>query len=152
VPAGVERAGGQAHLGKALKVKGKISGVEDLHVDGEVEGTIELEQHAVTIGPNGQVNADIKARQVTVLGRLTGSVTAGERVEIRKTGSMEGDVTTNRIVIEDGAVFRGRIDIVKPEEVSAKPKPVAGSEKSAAQAAPLAKSAAAAPGGAPADK
>lgn len=111
----VERKGGQALIGKSLKVKGTITGHEDLYVDGEIEGTVELEENSLTVGPNGNVNADVKARDITVLGRLTGNVRAGERIEIRKTGSLEGDLTTSRIVIEDGAVFRGSIDIVKPE-------------------------------------
>ncbi len=102
-------------IGKSLKVKGTITGHEDLYVDGEIEGAIELEENSLTVGPNGNVSADVKARDITVLGRLTGNVRAGERIEIRKTGSLEGDLTTSRIVIEDGAVFRGSIDIVKPE-------------------------------------
>ena len=119
-----ERRGGQAQIGKSLKVKGTVTGHEDLYVDGEIEGTIELEQNSLTVGPNGIVSADVAARDITVLGRLTGNVRAGERVEIRKTGSLEGDLTTSRIVIEDGAVFRGSIDITKP---AAAPKPAAGS-------------------------
>ncbi|MCB1019246.1 MAG: polymer-forming cytoskeletal protein [Acidobacteria bacterium] len=114
----VERKGGQALIGKSLKVKGAISGHEDLYVDGEIEGTIELEENSLTVGPNGNVNADVKARDITVLGRLNGNVRAGERIEIRKTGSLEGDIATSRIVIEDGAIFRGSIDIVKPGEAT----------------------------------
>ena len=102
-------------IGKSLKVKGTITGHEDLYVDGEIEGTVELEENSLTVGPNGNVSADVKARDITVLGRLTGNVRAGERIEIRKTGSLEGDLTTSRIVIEDGAVFRGSIDIVKAD-------------------------------------
>ncbi|MEZ5364659.1 MAG: polymer-forming cytoskeletal protein [Bryobacterales bacterium] len=105
-------------IGKSLKVKGAISGHEDLYVDGEIEGTIELEENSLTVGPNGNVNADVKAREITVLGRLNGTVRAGERIEIRKTGSLEGDIATTRIVIEDGAIFRGSIDIVKPGEAT----------------------------------
>ena len=114
----VERKGGQALIGKSLKVKGAISGHEDLYVDGEIEGTIELEENSLTVGPNGNVNADVKAREITVLGRLNGNVRAGERIEIRKTGSLEGDIATSRIVIEDGAIFRGSIDIMKPGEAT----------------------------------
>ncbi len=107
-------------IGKSLKVKGTISGHEDLYVDGEIEGTIELEENSLTVGPNGNVNADVKAREITVLGRLNGNVRAVERIEIRKTGSLEGDISTSRIVIEDGAIFRGSIDIVKAGEAPAK--------------------------------
>ena len=116
-----ERKGGQAQIGKSLKVKGTITGHEDLYVDGEIEGTIELEQNSLTVGPNGIVSADVAARDITIQGRINGNVRAGERVEIRKTGSLEGDLTTSRIVIEDGAVFRGSIDIAKPEAASPKP-------------------------------
>lgn len=120
-----------AQIGKSLKIKGSISGSEDLFVDGEIEGTIELEENNLTIGPNGNVNADVKARDITILGRLNGDVQAGERTEIRKTGSLSGNLRTSRIVIEDGAVFRGSIDIVKPGQASAGspiPKPVRKSE------------------------
>lgn len=117
----VERKGGQALIGKSLKIKGAISGHEDLYVDGEIEGTVELEENSLTVGPNGIVNADVKARDIKVLGKLTGNVRAGERVEISKTGSVEGDLTTTRIVIEDGAVFRGSIDIVKADQVGSRP-------------------------------
>lgn len=103
-----------AHIGKSLKVKGEISGSEDLYVDGEVEGTIQLNDNSLTVGPNGRVRANVSAQSITILGHLRGNVHAGERLEISKTGSLEGDLTTSRIVIEDGAVFRGSIDIVKP--------------------------------------
>ena len=103
-------------IGKSLKIKGTVTGHEDLYVDGDIEGTVELVENSLTVGPNGKVNADVTARDITVLGKLTGNVHAGERIEIRKTGSLEGDLTTSRIVIEDGAVFRGSIDIVKPEQ------------------------------------
>ncbi len=113
-----ESTRGQAMIGKSLKIKGAITGREDLYIDGEVEGTIELVENSLTVGPNGNVNADVTARDITVLGRLTGNVKAGDRIEIRKTGSLEGDLSTTRIAIEDGAVFRGSIDITKPEQGS----------------------------------
>ena len=117
-----------ATIGKSLKIKGTLGGLEDVYVDGEVEGNIELEENTLTVGPNGNISADVKAKNITVLGRLTGNVVAGERIEIRKTGSLEGAVTSTRIVIEDGAVFRGSIDIVKPEPPAIKvaPKGVPG--------------------------
>ena len=133
------KGGGQALIGKSLKIKGNISGHEDIYVDGEIEGTIELEENSLTVGPNGIVNADVKARDIKVLGKLTGNVRAGERIEITKTGSLEGDLVTSRIVIEDGAVFRGSIDIVKPDQVHARPAgsatKVNGADKSAEPAA-----------------
>ena len=101
-------------VGKSIRFKGEITGGEDLSVDGEVEGTIELPENSLTVGPNGNVRAHVKARSITVQGRLEGNVQASERIEIRKTGSLEGDLVTPRIVIEDGAQFRGSIDILKP--------------------------------------
>ena len=121
-PARAERAEQPStHIGKGLKIKGEISGGEDTYIDGEVEGTIDLNQNCLTIGPNGDVRAHVKVRSITVLGRLEGSVTAAEKIEIRKTGSLEGDLVTPRIVIEDGAVFRGSIDIVKPDVAQSSP-------------------------------
>jgi cytoskeletal protein CcmA (bactofilin family) len=106
--------GSGAHIGKSVKVKGEIAGSEDLLVDGEVEGKITLKDNNLTIGPNGNVRAEVTAHSITVLGRLVGNVRAADRVEIRKTGSLEGDMVTARIAIEEDAVFRGSIDIVKP--------------------------------------
>ena len=108
-----------AQIGKSLKLKGEITGNEDLYIDGEVEGRIELKEHSLTVGLNGKVHADVSARLITILGHLQGNVKAGERTEIRKTGSFEGELLTAQIVIEDGAVFRGSIDIVKPGQNAA---------------------------------
>ncbi len=118
----VERGGrSQAQIGKSLHLKGDISGSEDLYIDGEVQGTVELKENNLTVGPNGNLQANISARSITVLGRVQGDVRAGERIEIRKSGSIEGDLTTARIIIEDGAVFRGSIDIVQPGQLGAPP-------------------------------
>lgn len=125
-------------IGKSLKIKGTISGHEDLYVDGEIEGTVELSGNTLTVGPNGNVNADVKAQVISVQGRLTGNVQAGDRVEISKTGSLEGDLTTARIAIEDGAVFRGSIDITKPDaaaSAAAPAKPAINGAKAEAKAA-----------------
>jgi len=116
----VDGARGTAAIGKAVKINGQIISQEDLYVDGDVEGTIELIQHKLTIGPNGKVHAAIKAREVVALGSVQGNVEAGDRIEIRKDAKLIGDIKTARIVIEDGAYFKGSIDIVKPE-----PKPAA---------------------------
>ena len=107
-------SGSGAHLGKSVKVKGEITGSEDLIIEGEVEGKITLKGNNLTIGSNGNVRAEVTAHSITVLGRLEGNVHAADRVEIRKTGSLEGDLVTARIAIEEDAVFRGSIDIVKP--------------------------------------
>ena len=119
-----EGRGGPASIGKAVKVVGQIFSKEDLYVDGELEGTLEALEHKVTVGPNGTVKAAVKAREVVVLGAIHGNVEATERMDIRKDAKLVGDVRTARIVIEDGAYFKGSIDIVKPEQ---KPAPKAAS-------------------------
>jgi cytoskeletal protein CcmA (bactofilin family) len=114
---------GMATIGKGLAVKGSIGGSEDLYVDGEVEGAIELRENNITIGPNGKVHANVTARDIVVLGRIKGNVRAGDRLELRKTGSLIGDIVTARIIIEDGAYFKGSIDIQKPGVAAAPPAP-----------------------------
>ncbi len=94
---------------------------EDLTVDGEVEGALELQEHRLTVGPNGKVNANVKAREVVVLGTIHGNVEVGDRIDLRKDAKLVGDIKTVRIVIEDGAYFKGSIDIVKPEVAKAPP-------------------------------
>src|SRR5260221_10699827 len=112
-----ESTRGSASIGKAVKVNGQIYSKEDLYVDGDVEGTIELHDNKLTIGPNGKVHAAVKAREVVVLGTIQGNVDASDRLEIRKDGRLVGDIRTARIIIEDGAYFKGSIDIVKAEPV-----------------------------------
>jgi cytoskeletal protein CcmA (bactofilin family) len=107
-------SGEQATIGKSLFVKGEVSGSESLYVDGKVEGTINLPGNRVTVGRNGQVAANITAREVVVLGKVRGNVHASDRVDIRSEGSLTGDVAAARISIEDGAYFKGGIDIRKP--------------------------------------
>ena len=106
--------GEQATIGKSLVVKGEVSGSESLYIDGKVEGTINLPGNRVTVGRNGQVAANILAREVVVLGKVRGNVNASDRVDIRSEGSLTGDVAAARISIEDGAYFKGGIDIRKP--------------------------------------
>jgi cytoskeletal protein CcmA (bactofilin family) len=110
---------GSASIGKAVKIVGQIFSREDLYVDGDVEGTIELTEHKLTIGPNGNIRAGVKAREVVALGAIQGNVEASERIEIRKDAKLVGDIKTARIVIEDGAFFKGSIDIVKTEPKAA---------------------------------
>jgi len=98
-----------------VKINGQIYSKEDLYVDGDVEGTIELQEHRLTIGPNGKVHSSVKAREVVVLGNIQGNVDASDKLEIRKDARLVGDIKTARIIIEDGAYFKGSIDIVKPE-------------------------------------
>jgi cytoskeletal protein CcmA (bactofilin family) len=106
--------GEQATIGKSLIVKGEVSGSESLYIDGKVEGAINLPGNRVTVGRNGQVAANITAREVVVLGKVRGNVHASDRVDIRSEGSLTGDVAAARISIEDGAYFKGGIDIRKP--------------------------------------
>ena len=101
-------------IGKSVKVVGQIYSKEDLYVDGAVEGTLEASEHKLTIGPHGTIQASIKAREVLVLGTIQGNVEAFERLEIRKDAKLLGDIRTARIVIEDGAYFKGGVDIAKP--------------------------------------
>jgi cytoskeletal protein CcmA (bactofilin family) len=115
--------GGSATIGKAVKINGQIYSREDLYVDGDVEGTIELMDHKLTIGPNGKVHAGVKAREVVALGVVQGNVEASERIEIRKDAKLVGDIKTARIIIEDGAYFKGSIDIVKTEPKAAPSQP-----------------------------
>jgi cytoskeletal protein CcmA (bactofilin family) len=104
----------QATIGKSLVIKGEVTGSESLYIDGKVEGSIQLPGNRVTIGRNGQVAANINAREVVVLGKVRGNLTASDRVDIRNEGSLTGDVIAQRISIEDGAFFKGGIDIRKP--------------------------------------
>lgn len=99
-----------AHIGKSVVVRGELSGSEDLYLDGEVEGSIELRDHHLTIGPHGKVRAHVNARDVVVHGQLDGNVHGTERVELKKSAVLTGDIVTNRIVIEDGALFKGSIE------------------------------------------
>jgi len=115
-----------ATIGKSVIVKGELSGSEDLYVDGEVEGSISLRGQSLTIGPNGRVRANIEARNVIVHGRVDGNIQASDRVELRKSASLAGDISTARVAIEDGAFFKGSIDIQKAEPAPRlEPKPPA---------------------------
>jgi len=106
----------QASISKGLFIKGEITGSESLFIDGKVEGSINLNGNRVTVGRNGQVSASITAREVVVLGKVRGNVTAADRVDIRAEGALTGDVAAARISIEDGAFFKGGIDIRKPDQ------------------------------------
>src|SRR5580700_1312769 len=127
-------SGEQATIGKSLVIKGEVSGSESLYIDGKVEGSISLPGNRVTVGRNGQVAANVTAREIVVLGKVRGNVTASDRVDIRSEGSLTGDVTAQRISIEDGAFFKGGIDIRKPgsnekaaeakQNANSKPEPV----------------------------
>src|SRR6185312_17081333 len=104
-----------ANIGKSVVIKGELSGSEDLYLDGQVEGSIELRDHSLTIGPNGHVRANINAKEVIVQGKVERNITGTDRVELRKSAVQVGDIATQRIVIEDGAYFKGGIDIRKDQ-------------------------------------
>ena len=114
-----------ATIGKSVVVKGELSGSEDLYVDGQVEGSITLRGQSLTIGPNGRVRANVEARNVILHGQVDGNITASDRVELRKSASLRGDIATARIAIDDGAYFKGTIDIQKTEATKVEPKPQA---------------------------
>ena len=123
--AAVQAPTDQATIGKSMVVKGEVTGSESLYIDGKVEGAINLPGNRVTVGRNGQVSANISAREVVVLGKVKGNINASDRVDIRSEGALTGDVIAQRISIEDGAFFKGGIDIRKPGQ----DKPVAAESK-----------------------
>ena len=127
----------QATIGKSLVIKGEVTGSESLYIDGRVEGSINLAGNRVTVGRNGVVAANINAREIVVLGKVRGNLTASDRVDIRSDGSLTGDVVAARISIEDGAFFKGGIDIRKPgaNEKATDTKPVTNASAERAVAA-----------------
>ena len=108
-------SGKAAYIGPSIIIDGKITGSDDLVIDGRVKGSIKLADNSVTIGSSGVVEADVEAKELRVEGKLVGASKALDRIEITKTGSVEGEVTTSRIAVEDGAVFRGSVNIEKPD-------------------------------------
>ncbi len=128
--------GEQASIGKGLLIKGEITGSESLFIDGKVEGSVNLPGNRVTVGRNGQVAASVAAREIVILGKVRGNVSASDRVDIRAEGALTGDVMAARISIEDGAFFKGGIDIKKTEAKSAAAAPVAAPSAAAAPEPP----------------
>jgi len=118
-PAAAPPRPAQARVGRTVSVKGELAGNEELLIDGEFEGTIDLADSSLTVGPQGRVQADIRAREIVVEGTVRGNLRASDRLQISKSGNVVGDLVAARIVIEDGAYFKGSIDIQKPE--AAKP-------------------------------
>lgn len=106
-------------LGRSVILRGDLSGKEDLLIEGQFDGTINLPEHCVTVGAHGQIKAEIHARQVVILGSVTGNVAAREKIEIRKTGQVVGDLVAATIAIEDGAYFKGSIDILREQSQEA---------------------------------
>ena len=115
------------NIGKSVVIKGELNGSEDLTIEGQVEGTIELRDHVLTIGPNGKIKAQVFAKAVIVLGEVSGNVTATEKVDIREKGSVDGDIISPRVAIAEGAHFRGSVDMQRKGATSQAlaPKPAA---------------------------
>jgi cytoskeletal protein CcmA (bactofilin family) len=128
------------NIGKSVVIKGELNGSEDLTIEGQVEGKIELRQNVLTIGPNARIKAQVFAKSVVILGEITGNVTATDKVDIRDNGSVDGDIAAPRVAIAEGAHFRGSIDMQRAGEKSggkAEAKPESKPEsKPAAAAAP----------------
>jgi cytoskeletal protein CcmA (bactofilin family) len=108
-------------VSQAIRIQGEITGTEDVHVEGEIQGSIHLAAASLTVGPRGHVHAGIRARQVEVHGKVEGNIEAAERVLVGRSGAVVGDVVTQRIAIEDGAVLRGSVEILRPGEKRARP-------------------------------
>jgi cytoskeletal protein CcmA (bactofilin family) len=128
------------NIGKSVVIKGELNGSEDLTIEGQVEGKIELRQNILTIGPNGRIKAQVFAKAVIILGEVTGNVTATEKVDIRDNGSVDGDIASPRVAIAEGAHFRGSIDMQKSggkpaEKVESKPASQPAASPAAAQTA-----------------
>ena len=151
-PRGLEKT---VNIGKSVIIKGELNGSEDLTIEGQVEGKIELRQNVLTIGPNGKIKAQVFAKSVIILGEVTGNVTATEKVDIRDNGSVDGDIAAPRVAIAEGAHFRGSIDMQraggkpgekggenkgggesKPAEAKAEQKPAQAPAAAAAQPTP----------------
>jgi cytoskeletal protein CcmA (bactofilin family) len=132
---GLEREKTTVNIGKSVVIKGELSGSEDLTIEGQVEGKIELRQNVLTIGANARIKAQVFAKAVIILGEVTGNVTASEKVDIRDNGSVDGDIASPRVAIAEGAHFRGSIDMqragVKGGEAKAESKPAPAVTQSA---------------------
>jgi cytoskeletal protein CcmA (bactofilin family) len=137
----------KVNIGKSVIIKGELSGSEDLTIEGQVEGKIELRQNVLTIGPNAKIKAQVAARAVVVEGHVQGNITTSEKIEIRDKGSVEGDLSSPRVAIADGAHFRGSIDMQhakSTEKPAADARPAAASSTPSVTAVPAAAAASAA--------
>ena len=131
------------NIGKSVVIKGELNGSEDLTIEGQVEGTIQLRDHVLTIGPNGKIKAQVFAKSVIVLGEIIGNVTASEKVDIRDKGSVDGDIISPRVAIAEGAHFRGSVDMqrktaaaTQPQAQTQKPVPTITPQPQASQPQP----------------
>ncbi len=114
-----------ASIGKSIVINGELSGSEDLTIEGRVDGKIELRNHVLTIGANGRITAQVTAKSIIVFGHVTGNLAASEKVDIRETGSVEGDIVAPRVAIADGSHFRGSIDMQRKDSPMVKDNVVA---------------------------
>jgi cytoskeletal protein CcmA (bactofilin family) len=105
-----------ASIGKSIVINGELSGSEDLTIEGRVDGKIELRDHILTVGSNGRIKAQVSAKAIVVLGQVTGNLNATEKVDIKETGSVEGDIVAPRVAIADGSHFKGSIDMQKKDQ------------------------------------
>ncbi len=110
-----------ANIGQSIVFKGELTGDEDLEIDGQVEGSVNLINSQLTVGPNGQLQAEVNAKSIVVIGRVNGNLTATERVEIQATGIVDGDIKTPRLLVQEGATMNGRIDMSKATASTSKP-------------------------------
>ena len=145
-PQGLERTA--VNIGKSVVIKGELNGSEDLTIEGQVEGKIELRQNVLTIGPNGKIKAQVFAKSVIILGEVTGNVTASEKVDIRDNGSVDGDIAAPRVAIAEGAHFRGSIDMQRTGVKSGEAKTSTSTSAPATASAPAAAAATPTPAGA----
>jgi len=129
------------NIGKSVVIKGELNGSEDLTIEGHVEGTIQLRDHVLTIGPNGRIKAQVFAKSVIVLGEVTGNVTASDKVDIRDNGSVDGDIVAPRVAIAEGAHFRGSVDMQRKGGAAKDGGKPAQAAQAASQPAPAAQSA-----------
>ena len=106
----------QANIGRSLVIKGEVSGAESLFIDGRIEGTISFPENRVTIGRNGNVAANINAKEVVIMGKVQGNVECADRLDIRSEGVLTGDVVTHRISVEEGAILKGGVEVRTPEK------------------------------------
>src|SRR5882672_12037845 len=134
LPDGFDRTRGEqrvmneelATIGKSIVINGELSGSENLTIEGQVDGKIELGDHVLTVGSNGRITAQVTAKSIVVLGHVTGNLTATERVDIRENGSVEGDIVAPRVAIADGSHFHGSIDMQHKEQSAATDRPLGG--------------------------
>ncbi len=117
----------QAAVGRSLVIKGELTASEDLLIEGQFEGTLNIQDHRLTVGANGKVNAEVHARQVIILGTINGNVNAREKIELRRSGNVVGDLLAASVAIEEGAYFKGSIDIHRDGKGSESPVAAAAS-------------------------